>query len=808
MTTKLALLNRLNQKILDNMSTEFYPGCYIAHKETPEYLEIESQTGVLLRLYVVNDYIIRFRYATDVGFENDFSYAIDPNFKSNPIEYTISQSETEIALSTYLLKVVINKSDLKTKVLDRNGFTILEDEKGFHWEENLTHGGNIVQMSKVIQPNEHYYGLGDKPVHPNLRGKRFTNWGMDEYGFHRGTDPLYKSIPFYTGLHKSIGYGVFFDNTFKSYFDFASERKTVTSFWANGGEMNYYFIYGPEMIDVTARYTELTGRPEMPPMWALGYHQCKWSYYPESKVREVTSKFRELEIPCDAFYLDIDYMDGFRCFTWDLEKFPQPKQMVADLAAQGYKTIVIIDPGIKIDKEYSVFLEGLEKDVYCRRADGPHIKGKVWPGDCYFPDFTKPDVREWWASLFQDMIADVGVKGVWNDMNEPALFEVENKSFPPDVRHDYDGNSCSHRKAHNIYGMQMSRATYEGIKHFSKPDRPFVITRSTYSGGQRFSSAWTGDNIATWEHLWLANVQVQRMNVSGFSFIGSDVGGFIEHPSPELYIRWVQLATFHPFFRTHSSGDHGDQEPWSFGEEALEIAKKFIQLRYKFLPYIYTTFFQYIQKGKPMVRPISMYDQHDQETLNRADETMIGDHIMICPVVEPNSIGRYMYFPKGNWYNYWTDQIIEGGKESHIIYDLDTSPIFMKAGAVIPNHPIMQYVGEIEIESLELHVYKDTEETISEIYEDKGDGYDYENGGYLLKVFKTETINNKFVIQQTIEGAYEEAYNDYELTLHGFKETIKSISIDGSEYDLKSLVIENGNIKMNVPKGFEVIEIS
>ncbi len=769
------------------MNIELYPGAYASHKTTPQYLEIVSTNGVQLRLYVINDYVIRFRYAPEVGFESDFSYALDPNFKPENIEFKVVESDKTIELKTAQLKVIIDKGDFKTKVLDLQGFTIIEDEKGFHWEENKIYGGNIVQMSKATQENEHYYGLGDKPVHPNLRGKRFKNWGMDEYGFHRGTDPLYKSIPFYTGLHNDVGYGIFFDNTFKSYFDFASERKTVTSFWANGGEMNYYFIYGPEMIDVTARYTEMTGRPELPPLWALGYHQCKWSYYPESKVREVTTKFRELNIPCDAFYLDIDYMDGFRCFTWDGDKFPQPKQLVDDLKAQGYKTIVIIDPGIKIDKDYDVFNEGLAKDVYCRRADGPHIKGKVWPGDCYFPDFTKPEVREWWSTLFENMIGEIGVKGVWNDMNEPALFEVEGKSFPPDVRHDYDGHPCSHRKAHNIYGMQMSRATYEGLKKYSKPDRPFVITRSTYSGGQRFTSAWTGDNIASWEHLWLANVQVQRMNVSGFSFIGSDVGGFIEHPTPELYIRWVQLATFHPFFRTHSSGDHGDQEPWSFGEEALAISRKFIEIRYMFLPYLYTSFYQYVTNGKPMVRPISMYDQHDPETLNRADETMIGDHILICPVIEPNSKGRYVYLPKGNWYYYWNDTLHEGSKEDFITYKLDTSPIFIKAGAVIANHPKMQYVGEKKIENLDLHIYLGTGKELSTLYEDKGDGYDYEEGGYLEKSFVTDKVKNQYIITQSIIGNYEEEYGGYKITLHGFDGKLKNVIVDETPLDISNI---------------------
>ena len=247
--------------------------------------------------------------------------------------------------------------------------------------------------------------MGDKPQHLNLKGHRFENWATDSYAFGKDTDPIYKAIPFYTGLHNNKSYGIFFDNTFRTYFDFCHERRNVTSFWAQGGEMNYYFFYGPKMQDVVTSYTDLTGTPELPPpLWALGYHQCKWSYYPESNVKEVTAKFRALKIPCDAIYLDIDYMEGFRCFTWSKDYFPDPKRMVKELADDGFKTVVIIDPGIKIDNEYSVFKEGLDKDYFCKRADGPYMKGKVWPGECYFPDFTRPEVRKWWAGLFKSLL--------------------------------------------------------------------------------------------------------------------------------------------------------------------------------------------------------------------------------------------------------------------------------------------------------------------------------------------------------------------------------------------------------------------
>ena len=500
------------------------------------------------------------------------------------------------------------------------------------------------------------------------------------------TDPLYRAIPFYYGLRNGIGYGIFFDNTFRTFFDFASERSDVTSFWAHGGEMNYYFIYGPSLMEVAEGYTQLTGTCEMPPMWALGYHQCRWSYYPESRVRELADNFRRRKIPCDALYLDIDYMDGYRCFTWNNEHFPKPAQLIRDLDDEGFRTVVIIDPGIKIDPGYEIFDQGLANDYFCRRTDGPYVKGNVWPGECYFPDFTNPEVRNWWSGLFRDLIRKDGVSGVWNDMNEPALFDTSDRTVPHDVRHDYDGNPCSHRKAHNIYGMQMSRATYEGVKRYLYPERPFMITRASYSGGQRFASVWTGDNTSSWEHLRLANLQSQRLSVSGFSFVGSDIGGFNDLADGELFVRWLQCAIFHPLCRAHTMGDHGhgaaeidteaveakaaqvnsDQEPWSFGEEYEAVARKAIEFRYQILPLIYTAFWQHIQYGTPIIRPLAFLDHTDHETYGRMDEFSLGDHLLVCPVLQPESESRKLYLPHGKWFNYYTSEAIVGGQEVEV----------------------------------------------------------------------------------------------------------------------------------------------
>ncbi|WP_411031781.1 glycoside hydrolase family 31 protein [Spongiimicrobium sp. 3-5] len=783
-----------------------YPDNIIDFQKDTDKLYFTTSNGVILQITVIRDSAIRFRYATEHVFEPDFSYAISEGASVGYNHLEVAETKSEYLIETSKLKVLVDKKTLRTQISDLEGNIINEDELGFHWEENYEYGGNTVKMSKITQSAESFYGMGDKATHSNLKGKRVDNWATDQYAFGKDQEPLYKAIPFYVGLHGGNAYGIFFDNTFRSYFDFSHERRNTTSFWADGGEMNYYFFYGPKMSGVVKAYTDLTGTPELPPLWTLGFHQSKWSYYPESRVKEVASTFRKLKIPCDGIYLDIDYMEGFRCFTWNKNYFPDPKRMVKELHDDGFKTVAIIDPGIKVDKDYWVYQEAKDNDYFCKRGDGPYMRGKVWPGECNFPDFTNPEVREWWAGLYKELIAEIGVKGVWNDMNEPAVMEVPTKTFPLDVRHDYDGHPCSHRKAHNIYGTQMARATYEGVKKYVYPKRPFVITRSAYSGAQRYTSTWTGDNVATWEHLWIANVQAQRLCMSGMSFVGSDIGGFAEQPNGELFARWIQLGVFHPFCRVHSSGDHGDQEPWSFDKEVTDIVRKFIELRYQLLPYLYTAFWKYISEGVPMLQSMVYYDQEDTQTHFRTDEFICGEKILVCPVQEPNAQGRRMYVPKGKWYNYWNEEVVEGGKERWVVADIDKIPLFIKEGAMIPKYPVQQYVGEKEVKELILDVYFKLGTENSTVYEDGQDGYDYKKGRYSLRNFKLIGKKNELIIQQFKNGSFITPYSTFELKFHGLPFKIDSIELDNETVTFKDVKL-NGNNTLVIGKDFTELHI-
>jgi alpha-glucosidase len=753
---------------------------------------------------VVSAEIIRIRYAPHHVFLPDFSYAIQ-GYEFDPVEPNFVEDELKFTISTSALRLEILKDGGKTSFFDAEGLLTCEDADGESWEENHEFGGYNVQCSKKIQEGENFYGLGDKASDLNLRGRFFQNWSVDAYAYERNTDPLYRNIPFYIGLCKGNAYGIFFDNTFRTFFDFGAAHPDKLRFSADGGELNYYYIHGPHMMDVIKRYSHLTGTHKMPPMWALGYHQCRWSYYPEEKVRDLAKKFREEKIPCDSIYLDIDYMDGYRCFTWNKEYFPDPKKMIADLEKDGFKTMVIIDPGIKIDANYPIFKEGKAKNYFCRRSDDYFMEGPVWPGRCQFPDFTNPEVREWWGDLHHHL-TDVGIHGVWCDMNEPSVFG--SGTFPLDVRHNLDGYRGSHRKAHNVYGMQMSRAAYEGMRKLLKNKRPFTITRSTYSGGQRYAAAWTGDNIATWDHLHLASIICQRMSMSGFSFVGSDIGGFTQEPDGELFTRWIQLGVFSPFMRAHSTGDTREREPWSFGEPFTSINRRYIELRYKLLPYIYSAFWENHKYGFPILRPIVMVEQEQFNNWFRQDEFTFGDKILICPILEPGAKGRWLYLPSGKWYYYWNNKVYDGGSEDlWLDVTLETMPLFIRAGSVIPEYPVMQHTGERESDHLNLSIYYSDYLVNSFIYEDHGDTFAYEQDIYTEKKFVVTGDEKSMMVEQSWQGKFTPSYDTYHIKVIGLPFAPKSIIHDGKRLKEYTFSEENGELELVIFKSFRKFEI-
>lgn len=794
-------IQHVNNPVLDLPSIEktYLKTVKSFHREGNTFFFSDSKACVEVK--VVTDDIIRVRLAPIGVFLDDFSYAIVEQ-EHRPLGYEVSEDEESYHVSTNNVRCSIRKEDFLVSFSDAGGKLMNADYAPMHWEENVDFGGYYVYCTKKAFEDEVFFGCGDKASHLNLRGRRIVNWNSDTYSYAFNQEPLYKTIPFYLGVTGGDAYGIFFDNTFKTYFDFAAEHNDQTSFWSEGGELQYYYIHGPQLMDVVKRYHQITGTHDLPPLWAIGYHQCRWSYFPEANVRYIADQFRKREIPCDAIYLDIDYMDGYRCFTWNKKYFPDPKKMISDLAAHGFKTVVMIDPGIKVDENYWVFKEGQDNKYFCRRGDDYFMEGFVWPGRCQFPDYTNPKVRDWWGGLYKGLVED-GVAGFWNDMNEPAIFGKG--TFPNDVRHYYEGYRGSHRKAHNIYGMQMVRATYEGLKKLYKNKRPFTLTRAAYAGTQRYSSVWTGDNIATWEHLRIGTLQLQRLAVSGLSFCGTDIGGFTGNPDGELYTRWMQFGVFSPFMRVHSAGDTVDREPWSFGPEWEAICKKFIELRYKLLPYIYTTFWQQHKYGLPILRPIALIEQHVYKNLLREEEFGFGDKIIVSPVLNPGQSSKRVYLPEGNWYYYFNNALYNGSQEVEIATPQDEMPIFVKAGTVMAEYPVMQYTGEKKIEALKLLLYYDEGENHSYDYTDHGDTFAYEQNIYLEKHFIQESTKDRVELLQQREGLFTERYDKYKIYLIGFPFEPSSIMVDGLAHDLKA--DEYGQQYIHVDNDFKKLKI-
>lgn len=581
-----------------------------------------------------------------------------------------------------------------------------------------------IEILKALDEDDSIYGLGDKTGFLNKRAYAYEMWNTDDPAPQEDNfKSLYKSIPFMIVRKTNGVYGLFFDSHEKSTFDLGKENPSYFLYGCDAGALDYYLIAGDDMPAVVEGYTYLTGRTPLPQLWSLGYHQSRWGYRNETDVRELAEKLRENRIPCDCIHLDIDYMDGYRVFTWDKERFPDPEGLLRWLAQQGLHIVTIIDPGVKVDPGYAVYDEGIAGDFFAHASTGEVYENAVWPGDAVYPDFGKPSVRDWWGKQHAALL-DMGVSGIWNDMNEPASFHGP---LPDDVVFWNEDAPSTHRSMHNVYGHNMARATFEGVrKHTGK--RPFVITRACYSGSQKVACVWTGDNHSIWSHLRMAIPQLCNLGLSGIPFAGTDVGGFGSDVTPELLMRWYQVGCFSPLFRNHSATGTRRQEPWQFGKETLDVIRKYVNLRYELLPYFYDLFWEMQRTGLPVIRPLVLHYGNDPQTRNLNDEFLVGASLLVAPVVEQGAGKRLVYLPRGIWYDYWTKARIEGGR--HLIADapIDHCPLYVKEGAVLPKYPLRQHVGPEKDETLLLEVYPgDVGYTH---YQDNGLDFAYESGSY------------------------------------------------------------------------------
>lgn len=734
-----------------------------------------------------------------------------PNAAFEDCEYRVSERDGQLEIATDELVVRVY-DHFYVDIYDADGTPICLDYRGGRdpflrrgnvsiaegegHEAMRTSGHHKIEVLKAMEGEEKFYGLGDKTGPLNKRGYEYEMWNTDDPSPHvESHKALYKSIPFFITLKERAAYGLFFDNPFKTFFDLGKENSAYYYFGADDGNLDYYFIYGPEVKDVVTRYTALTGRTPLPQLWTLGAHQSRWSYAPESRVLEVAQKFREHDLPLDAIHLDIDYMDGYRVFTWDNERFPNPAELTARLRDMGIKIVTIIDPGVKKDKGYSIYDEGLDKGYYATDKDGVTYVNSVWPGDSVYPDFSDEPVRRWWADN-QKIMLDAGVAGIWNDMNEPASFTGP---LPDDVQFKNDGRPADHREIHNVYGHLMSQATFDGIREASGK-RPFVITRAAYAGTQKYSTVWTGDNQSFWEHLRLSIPQLMNLGLSGFAFSGCDVGGFSHDCTPELLARWVQVGAFSPLFRNHTAIGTRDQEPWAYDEQTLDAYRKAMKLRYRLLPYLYDLMREAEHTGLAPMRPLLLEYPQDGNVHEIDDQFLFGSRILVAPVVEQGKRHRAVYLPEGKWYDDRTGELLEGGHTILAEAPLDVCPIYVQAGTLLPAYPDRNYVGERKIEELLLYVYPGSGEYTH--FEDDGESFAYRDGGYNEYRFsQSETEQGLALRLEKRHAGYAEGYTWICVTVHGVEAA--SVTLNGQPVEFETA---DGNTELLVSaEGGEIL---
>ena len=637
-----------------------------------------------------------------------------------------------------------------------------------------------------IEPGTSLYGTGEVPG-PLLRnGRRTILWNSDSYGYKESTLSLYKSHPWVLAVRPDgSSFGVIGDSTYRIEIDLTDS----ITFHAEGPEFPVIVIERDSPQEVVQTLAQLTGTIPMPPKWAIGYHQCRYSYYPDAQVREIAKGFRDRNIPADVIWMDIHYMDQYRIFRFDKELFPDPKGLNEYLLNDlNFHNVWMIDPGVGAEADrfppegYSVYEELMAGDHAVKTAEGKVYKGEVWPGWCVFPDYTQERTRDWWAGLYKDFMAN-GITGVWNDMNEPAIFNVVSKTMPEDNVHGGDpdmGGGGDHARFHNVYGMLMIKATRKGVQEANPDKRPFVLSRATYLGGQRYAAGWSGDNSADWWDLEGSVPMVLNMSLSGFPFYGPDLGGFIGNGNAQQFERWFAFGVMFPFARGHTAVGNVQKEPWAFGPEVEETARQALNNRYRLLPYYYTLFYDAHTRGTPIAQPAFFADPSDPALRSEDDIFLIGDALLIKPKLTLHG-DRVPVMPKG----IWNPLTLEGADNP------DMPEFFVKGGWIIPSGPIMQHTMEKPLDPLTLIVALDENGLANgTLYEDSGDGYDFEAGDYLLSTYYAERKDNTVEVM-LIDEEGERARPGRTLNVRLILENGEEVTASGRDGEVITLTLPN-----------------
>jgi alpha-glucosidase len=751
----------------------------------------------------LRDNLIRIRIGRNGTMPEDASWAVLPAAHQSRVEVTPELSTATIGFRTHALTVAVSRDDMKLTILDPSGKIVQQDALPIRFEDGS------FRIYKTMPLDEHYFGLGDKTGPLDRRNEAFSLWNTDAYRFQESTDPLYKSIPFFMTYRAGVASGVFLDNTWRTSFDFGKELPDVYSFGAVDGPLDYYVIYGPSPKEVVESYAWLTGVPPLPPLWTLGFQQSRYTYVPQARVMEVANRLRKDRIPADAIYLDIGFQQKNRPFTVDTQLFPDFPGMIAQLKKDNFHVVAITDLHIANlpDHHYFPYDSGIAGDHFVKNPDGSVYTGVVWPGPSVFPDFTQQRSRVWWGTLYRDFYAD-GIEGFWNDMNEPSIFNSPTKTMPLNVVHRIDQpgfitRTATHAEIHDVYGMENSRATFEGLKTLDPNLRPFVLTRATYAGGQRYAATWTGDNTSSWNHLRMTTPMLENLGLSGFAFSGADVGGFAGTPTTELLTKWLEAAAFQPIDRDHTEMGTGDQEPWVGGPVQESIRRRFIETRYRLMPYLYTLAEEASRTGLPMVRPLFLEfpdAAQDKRPLDldipASGEFLLGGDLLIAPPPFLDELDRYeAEFPTMAWYDFWTGEKVTAQPKANadpaqpaapaipmtasLVPSLATLPVFVRAGAILPMAPLVQSTNETPQGALTLRVYAG-DDCRGSLYSDDGKTYAYQHGDFLRMSFACKVEDHALSVHISAhDGSYPAWWKNLRVEIYGWKANVQTVQLNG-----------------------------
>ncbi len=717
-------------------------------------------------IYAYSENTIRVRVSKN-SLEDNFSYALAslemPLF--NNFRISENGNTIEISTATVIMQLETTPAFRVTfKTID--GRVINEDVKGDGF--GTTFIGEKASIYKVLQKNERFVGLGEALGNLDRRGTGVTLNNTDTYKYGDPRLSMYSSIPFYIGIQNQLLYGLFLNNSYKSFFNFGLSTPGFSSINVEGGEADYFFFYDTSVAKIIEHYSTITGTMPLPPIWSLGYHQSRCSYYPQSQVKFIAEAFRSKQIPIDCIVLDADYLKDYEPFRINTERFPDMKALSAQLAKMNIELTASVNPGIKIDSSYDAYHDGLKKDIFLKYSNGSLFVSDIAPNTNHYPDFTNPLGRKWWVEKMK-FLKDNGINGYWNDMNEPA---TGGSYLPDNLLFDFDGRKANALQAKNVYGMQMARSSFEAALKFGKNKRPFILSRSGFSGIQRYASVWSGDNTANDENLLTGILLNNQMGLSGMPFTGYDVGGYIGDGTKDLFKRWIEIGMFSPYVRNHKEFFATANEPWSYGEEAEAISKTYINLRYRLMPYIYSTFYEASRSGMPVSRSLCINYPFDEKVYHSIYQYqfLFGNAMMIVPVTT-KEFSKKIYLPAGSWYDIYSDEVIQGEKEWSQEFPIYQLPIFVKAGSVLPIQSQVQSTKDNPGDTLQVHIFYGAGENKFTYYEDDGSSFDYRNGNYCKRdiIFNAE---NKRISFSKQEGSYSSAFKIIKLVLHGFKKTI------------------------------------